>query len=98
MILYDFYGRGYRQRIGAMEAVWPITAVYSGPLALWAYYRWGRPQSEEWQKEHGETPERSLPAAAITGATPCGAASFLAHLAAVPLVILLGLTIFGRDI
>lgn len=89
VILYDVYARGYRQRIGAMEAVWPITAVYSGPLALWTYYRWGRPQSREWQKEHGDPSEKSLPAAAATGA-PCSAASFLAHLAAVPLVILLG--------
>ena len=50
-ILYDVYGRGYRQRVSAMEAVWPITALYLGPLALPAYYRWGRPRSEKWQKE-----------------------------------------------
>lgn len=39
VILYDAFGRGYRQRIGSMEAVWPITAIYSGPLGLLAYYR-----------------------------------------------------------
>jgi hypothetical protein len=100
MILYDVFGRGYRQRIGAMEAVWPITAIYFGPLALLAYYRWGwgRPQSRKWQEEHGDPPKKSLPAEAATGATPCGAASFLAHLVAVPLVVLLGLTIAGRGI
>jgi len=98
VILYNVYARGYRQRMGAMEAVWPITAFYSGPLALWAYYRWGRLQSQKWQKEYSDPPEKSLPAKAATGATPCGAASFLAHLVAVPSVILLGLTIAGMDI
>ncbi len=98
VILYDVFGRGYRQRIGAMEAVWPTTAFYFGPLALLAYYRWGRPRSEQWQKDHGEPPEKSLSAEAATGTTPCGAASFLAHLVAVPLVVLLGLTIAGRGI
>ncbi len=98
VILYDIFGRGYRQRVGAMEAVWPITAVYFGPLALWAYYRWGRPQSHEWQRAHGDPPEKSLSAAAVAETIPGGAASFLGHLIAVPLVISLGLTIAGRDI
>ncbi len=98
VILYDVFGRGYRQSIGAMEAVWPITAIYFGPLALLAYYRWGRPQSKEWQEEHGEPPRKSLLAEAATGATPCGTASFLGHLLAVPLVVFLGLTIAGRGI
>ena len=78
-MLYDVYGRGYRQRNRAMEAVWPITALYLGPLGLWAYNRWGRPRSEKWQKEHGGAPEKSLPAAAVTGGTPGGAASAIGH-------------------
>ena len=69
-ILYDVYGRGYRQRVRVMEAVWPITALYLGPLALPAYYRWGRPRSEKWQKEHGSAPEKSISAAAVTGGPP----------------------------
>ncbi len=56
VILYDVFGRGYRQRTKAMEAVWPITAIYFGPLALLAYFRWGRPQSREWQEKQGERP------------------------------------------
>jgi len=98
VILYDVFGRGYRQRIGAMEVVWPITAIYFGPLALWAYYRWGRPQSREWQEEHSDPPEQSLSVAAVAETIPGGAASFLGHLVAVPLVVRLGLTIAGRGI
>jgi len=95
-ILYDVYGRGYRQRVRVMEAAWPITALYFGPLALPAYYRWGRPRSEKWQKEHGVAPEKGLPAAAATGGTPGGGASAIGHVIGVPLVVFSGLTIAGE--
>jgi hypothetical protein len=86
IILYDVYGRGYRQRTGVMNVVWPITALYFGPLALPAYHRWGRPRSEKWQKEHGSAPEKSLPASAV------------GHVIGVPLVVLTGLTIAGQSL
>lgn len=35
-----------------MEAVWPITALYFGPLASWAYRRFGRPMTRRWLGEH----------------------------------------------
>ncbi len=95
-LLYDIYGRGYRQRTSVMEAVWPITALYLGPLALWAYYRWGRTRSEKWQKEHGGAPDKSLSAAAATGGTPGGAASAVGHVLGVPLVVFSGLAIAGE--
>lgn len=43
-ILIDVYVRRYRQHIPIMEAVWPVTALYFGPLASRAYRRWGRPR------------------------------------------------------
>ena len=95
-ILYDVHGRGYRQRTSVMSMVWPITALYLGPLALPAYYRWGRPQREKLQKEHGVVPEKSLPTEAATGGTPGGAASAIGHVLGVPLVVFLGLTIAGQ--
>jgi uncharacterized membrane protein len=42
-IVYDIYGRGLRQPMRVMEAVWPITALYLGPLGWLAYVRLGRP-------------------------------------------------------
>ncbi|HTQ40801.1 MAG TPA: DUF4396 domain-containing protein [Pirellulales bacterium] len=33
---------GHRQPMAIMNLVWPITALYGGPLALWAYMRIGR--------------------------------------------------------
>ena len=49
----DILVRGYRQRMAVMEAVWPITALYFGPAAVWMYVRYGRPQSSRWLTEHG---------------------------------------------
>jgi len=44
--LFDVYGRGVRQPMRVMEAVWPITAQYLGPLGWFAYARLGRPRAE----------------------------------------------------
>jgi putative flippase GtrA len=44
--LFDVYGRGLRQPMRVMEAVWPITALYLGPLGWLAYARVGRPRVE----------------------------------------------------
>lgn len=98
VILVDIAFRGYRQRVGAMNAIWPMTALYLGPLAVWAYYRWGRPSSPKWQGEHRKTPQKALSAAALTGGTPGGAASTIGHFIGVPLILLTGITIAGLDL
>ena len=36
-IACDIWGRGYRQRMRIMEAVWPVTGLYFGPAAVAAY-------------------------------------------------------------
>ena len=41
-LLADIYLAGRRQSMRVMEAVWPITALYLGPAAVWGYLRWGR--------------------------------------------------------
>ena len=45
-IVVDIFGRGNRQKMWIMEAVWPITALYAGPLALLAFRRYGRGEAE----------------------------------------------------
>ena len=83
VIAVDIVSRGRRQPTRTMEVVWPVSALYLGPLALILYRRWGRP--------------RSTPTIAATGLAG-GAASALAHLVGVPLVVLSGLTIAGIDL
>jgi hypothetical protein len=98
VILADIYLGGYRQPMLAMEAVWPITTVYAGPLALWAYYRWGRPDTRKWQQRHGPAPRWGLPVTAAVETVPGGAASFVGHAIAVPIVVLTGVTIGGEGV
>jgi hypothetical protein len=52
-ILWDIFGRGYRQHMAIMNAVYPITALYWGPVAVWFYLRRGRRMSHRWAEEHG---------------------------------------------
>lgn len=37
----------FPQKMWIMDIVWPITALYSGPLGLWAYYAIGRKSSKK---------------------------------------------------
>jgi hypothetical protein len=41
-IVYDIVGNRRRQAMGVMNFVFPITALYFGPLAVALYWRWGR--------------------------------------------------------
>lgn len=34
LILVDVYLLGYREHVKVMEAFWPLTALYAGPLAV----------------------------------------------------------------
>lgn len=72
-ILYDIYGRGYRQKMGVMEAVWPVTALYFGPLAWWGYTRWGRLNSPSYQEQAGVEANYGEPVSVGVGVSHCGA-------------------------
>jgi hypothetical protein len=37
---------GRRQVMAVMNLVWPITALYLGPIGLWAYWTMGRPDAK----------------------------------------------------
>jgi hypothetical protein len=52
VVLFDMYARGYRPRMRMMEAVWPLTGLYLGPVMLWFYFRRGRKSSPKWMEEH----------------------------------------------
>jgi hypothetical protein len=84
-IAADILLAGRRQHMRIMEAVWPITALYAGPLALWAYLRHGRPDSPE----HGERVSVAL------GVSHCGAGCTLGDIAGAWIVFLAGLHIAG---
>ena len=68
--------------MAVMEAVWPITALYTGPLGLWAYWRWGRPKSAATRREHGEPAPRRFGVRVAVGASHCGAGCTLGDIIA----------------
>lgn len=79
---------GHRQKMAIMNLVWPITALYFGPLALWAYFRFGRnPQGAE-----NNTAQTSL------SVFHCGAGCTLGDIAGEFLVFALAIEVAGQTL
>lgn len=97
-IVYDIYGRGYRQHMRVMDAVWPVTALYAGPLANLGYRRFGRPNTRQWLGEHGrqEPPHKPRWATIAVGVSHCGAGCTLGDIVAEFAVFFLGVELAGE--
>ena len=78
-----------------MNVVWPITALYSGPLGLWAYFKWGTLSTRNKSKEQQEKPFYQSTA---IGALHCGAGCSLGDLIAEWALFFWPLTLFGMKI
>ncbi len=83
-IARDVWWRGNRLQMAVMEIVWPVTALYLGPLAVLWYRRWRRPRGSR----HGP---RTTPVATTLAVSHCGAGCTLGDVAGSTLVSLLGL-------
>lgn len=97
--------RGHRQHMWIMNVVWPVTALYAGPLGLWAYFAIGRLSSHQAMQaaqKKGEQPAaKSKPFWQSVGlaATHCGSGCTLGDLLAEGVVLsLVPLTLFGHKI
>ena len=74
-----------RQSMPVMSIVWPVSALYLGPFAVWAYYAMGVPREGKkpfWQS-------------AFVAVTHCGAGCTLGDIAAEWLIFLTGFTFAG---
>ena len=95
---------GHKQHMWIMNVVWPVTALYAGPLALWAYYTMGRLSTEnavkEAKKRGEEMPGKKKPLwqQAALGATHCGSGCSLGDLCAEWLLFAVPFTLFGKKI
>jgi hypothetical protein len=100
LILQDLFGRGHRQQMAVMNWVWPITALYFGPAAVWAYRRYGHPASPRWRAEHGldEQPEKPAWATTGVGVSHCGAGCTLGDIIAEFTIFALGISIAGQTL
>ena len=100
VILVDIVGRGYRQKMAIMDWVYPITAVYWGPVALWFYFRHGRRNSKPVIEELGPPDPDRMPRWIVLSkaVSHCGAGCTLGDIAGEWLVAGLGLMIAGKSL
>lgn len=74
------------QHMAIMNLVWPLVALFAGPLALWGYFRFGRLRSHAGMaaaKAAGRKPPRLPPGiGAALAASHCGAGCTLGDLIA----------------
>lgn len=71
---------GRKQRMWIMNIVWPVTALWAGPVGLWAYYRFGRSATRQDVDHPGR--RKSYAQMVAVAATHCGAGCTLGDIVA----------------
>lgn len=89
VVAFDVYGRGNHPQRPVLAAIWPLSALYLGPLAIVLQRR----NAHHRQATSASPETQSGLALGLQG----GVASGLAHIVGVPIVVLTGLTIAGLD-
>lgn len=84
---------GRRQMMPIMKIVWPVTALYLGPLALWAYATMGPPRALS-TPAPGQRHE-PMWQAVFKAVTHCGSGCTLGDIVGEWTIFLLGATIAG---
>jgi hypothetical protein len=97
IILFDIFVARYRQKMGVMEWVWPITALYLGVFGLAFYWLVGRRSTPKYEAAHGP---RQFPYWVRVGvsASHCGGGCTLGDIIAETLIYATGITLFGATI
>lgn len=101
IIVWDLVS-GNKQKMWIMNLVWPITALYAGPLALIGYFKAGRLSTSKKMEEHekggGQSPGMQKPfwQKAAVGSTHCGAGCSLGDLVAEWVLFASPIVIFGN--
>ncbi len=105
---------GRRQKMAIMNLVWPITALYFGPIGLWAYWTMGRMKAQgsggehasheqEHQHQHGHGSGNAGgkdPSwrEVFKATSHCGAGCTLGDMIGETALFLLGVTLFGSKL
>jgi hypothetical protein len=97
-MIVDMQLRGRHQSMKVMEWVWPITALYLGPFALWAYVAHGRRYSPAWRDEHPDAGDGPLWMRVGISTSHCGAGCSLGDIVAEWIVFAFALTLLGESI
>lgn len=95
---------GNNQKMMVMNFVYPITALYAGPLALWVYYTIGRKstkktmEKKESQRNDDEEKQKPFWQSVVVGALHCGSGCTLGDLIAESFLFFIPLTLFGMKL
>jgi len=97
IITVDIFVLRYRQPMRVMEAVWPITALYFGPFALWVYWRYARRTTRRWLDAHAliAPPDHPKWVTTAIGVSHCGAGCTLGDIIAEFVIFALALQLLG---
>ncbi|MFF7980163.1 DUF4396 domain-containing protein [Streptomyces sp. NPDC007901] len=100
VIAADMALRGYRQRMWIMHLIYPITALYWGPAALWFYVRHGRRTSLPVIEREGELDPEKSPrwVSSAKAISHCGAGCVLGDIVGEWLVRATGMTVAGKPL
>ncbi|MFD1174445.1 DUF4396 domain-containing protein [Oceanobacillus picturae] len=82
------------QHMKVMNLVWPINGWFFGPFALWAYFKWGRLNAKDSERED----RRKTPAKVFVSTSHCAGGCTVGDAAGVPFVALTGFTIVGSTL
>ena len=88
------------QKMGVMNVVWPVTALYFSVFAVWAYYAVGRRKaksSSSMSDMHDAKPKDEPPTLSqvAVGTSHCGAGCMIADVGAEFAIAAAGLTLLG---
>jgi len=95
LIAADIFIRGFRQRMWIMNVVWPLTALYTGPLGWLAYRRWGRLNSPRYRPQSGARGHYPFWVSVGISDTHCGAGCALGDVISEWALFAVGATIAG---
>lgn len=99
-ITADMTLRGARQRMWIMHVVYPVTALYWGPVTLWFYAVHGRRTSRPAIEKQGEPEPEQLPTwvTSAKAISHCGAGCVLGDIAGEWLVHATDFTLAGKPL
>ena len=81
------------QKMWIMNIVWPVTALYSGPLGLLVYFRIGKKSSKKMMTD--SQPEKPFWQSVLVGAFHCGSGCTIGDILAASTLLFFPVAIFG---
>jgi hypothetical protein len=92
--------RDHRQKMAVMNIVYPVSALYWGPVGLWFYWRHGRRRATSTIEREGEVDVETLPRWTVlaNAVSHCGAGCTIGDIGGEWLVFAFSLMIAGESL